>query len=140
MPKLFESFVAEWLKQNAPAEWTVTAQHTAKLKANAELTYRIDLFLKDRKSGRPIAILDTKYKATELPIESDIQQVIAYAVETGVRHAVLVYPNSRSHAVKVQSGNITVRSLPFDISSELDAAGLIFLKELGSMLPSYSAV
>jgi len=51
----------------------VTAQHRAKLTSNAELTFRIDLLVKDKQSGRPIAILDTKYKATELPTEADIQ-------------------------------------------------------------------
>ena len=140
MPNLFELFVAEWLKQNAPPEWTVTSQHTAKLKSNAELTFRIDLFLKDKRSGRPIAILDTKYKATELPTEADIQQVVAYAVETGVRCAVLVYPNSRLRPVNVQVGDIDVRCLSFDIASEINSAGLLFLKELVAILPAYPAI
>lgn len=136
MPSLFELFVAEWLKRHAADQWIVTSQHTAKLKANADLTFRIDLFLKDKRSGVPIAILDTKYKATELPTESDIQQVIAYAVECGVDRAFLVYPSNRARPVKVEVGAIEVVSIAFDIAAKLEAEGQRFIEQLVSLLPN----
>jgi 5-methylcytosine-specific restriction enzyme subunit McrC len=136
MPNLFESFVAEWLKKHATENWVVTAQHTAKLKANADLRFRIDLILKDKRSGRPIAIMDTKYKAAALPTEADIQQVVAYAVETEVNRAFLVYPSSRSLLLKLQVGSIEVTSIAFDISAELSEAGGTFMRQLTSLLPA----
>jgi len=136
MPLLFEAFVAEWLKLHAPQDWLVTVQHEAKLKANAELTFRIDLILADKRSGRAFAVLDTKYKSAELPTESDIQQVVAYAVEIGVKHAFLLFPHSRSRPISVQVGDIDVRSLAFDISRDLNDAGNACLQQLTSALPS----
>lgn len=136
MPRLFETFVAEWLRQNSPSEWIVTAQHEAKLKGTAELTFRIDLLLKEKSTGRAIAVLDTKYKLSETPKEADVQQAIAYAVEMGVKHAFLVYPNALSQPVKAHVGDIEVRSISFDISSDVNVAGAAFLGQLSSSLPS----
>lgn len=130
MPNLFESFVAEWLRANAPTSWDVRTQHIAKLKSNAELTFRIDLLLRDKQTGTAFAVLDTKYKSDEKPTESDIQQVVAYAVETNVRRAFLVYPQSLFHPINVHIGNIEVQSLSFDIGTRLDSAGHTFLEHL----------
>jgi len=125
MPLLFEAFVAEWLKLHAPPDWLFTPQYEAKLKANAELTFRIDLLLKDKSSGSSIAVLDTKYKSAEVPSESDIQQVVAYAVETGVKRAFLLYPRCQAKPINVRVGDIEVGSLSFDLSSELNKAGYL---------------
>ena len=138
MPLLFEAFVAEWLKLHAPQNWLVTVQHEAKLKANAELTFRIDLILADKRSGQAFAVVDTKYKSAELPTESDIQQVVAYAVEIGVKRAFLLYPHSRSSPIHVRVGDIDVRSLAFDISGDLNDAGYPCIQQLSSALPSAS--
>jgi 5-methylcytosine-specific restriction enzyme subunit McrC len=135
MPLLFEAFVAEWLKLHAPENWLVTVQHEAKLKANAELTFRIDLILADKRSGGALAVLDTKYKSAELPTEADIQQVVAYAVEIGVKHAFLLFPHSQSRPISVRVGDIDVRSLVFDISRDLDDAGYACLQQIRSALP-----
>ena len=136
MPQLFEAFVAEWLRLRAPENWLVTVQHEAKLKANAELTFRIDLILADKRSGRAFAVLDTKYKSADVPSEADIQQVVAYAVEIGVKQAFLLYPHSRSSPIHVRVGDIDVRSLAFDISRNLDEAGFECLRQIISILPS----
>jgi 5-methylcytosine-specific restriction enzyme subunit McrC len=134
MPLLFEAFVAEWLKQHAPPDWLFTPQYEAKLKANAELTFRIDLLLKNRSSGTSIAVLDTKYKSAEVPNESDIQQVVAYAVETGVKRAFLLYPRRQSKPINARVGDIEVGSLNFDLSAELNQAGYSCLEQLSSAL------
>src|SRR3569833_111977 len=134
MPRLFEMFVAEWLRKSASAAWAVTAQHEAKLQGSSELVFRIDLVLKQKISGRPFAVLDTKFKLSETPSEAGVQQAVAYAVEMGVRHAFLVYPNALAHPVRARVGDIEVRSLSFDISSEINAAGTAFLERLTSSL------
>jgi hypothetical protein len=69
---IFELFVAEWLRANAPPGMTVRCQHNAALDSNLEMKIHIDIVLCDENSQRPLAILDTKYKAGEQPSEEDI--------------------------------------------------------------------
>ena len=126
MPSLFEEFVANWLQQNVPRQIVVRAQHTAKLQANAELAFRIDIVLRDRRTGKALAVLDTKYKASEYPSEADIQQVAAYALEMGVDHAFLVYPSIGAKKVVLKVGYIQVESIIFDTAKEPNEAGAQF--------------
>src|SRR2546430_16999210 len=42
MPQLFQSFVAEWLRANAPRGMTVRCQYYAHLDANLEMKINID--------------------------------------------------------------------------------------------------
>src|SRR5450759_4435745 len=116
MPKLFEEFVAEWLDEKLPEKLKVDHQFHVQLNANADLSFRIDLVLRDRMSGRALAVIDVKYKIAEQPSESDIQQVVAYAVELGVSRAHLVYPFSLSQPVEVKIGNVKVSTIGIDLS------------------------
>jgi 5-methylcytosine-specific restriction enzyme subunit McrC len=130
MPNLFESFVAKWLNAHLPPELTIKAQHRVALRANAQLTFIMDLVLQDRLSGSPLAVLDTKYKIHEEPSEADIQQVVAYAVELGVEEAYLVYPSALSRPIEAKVGSIRVRSATFDLALDQDVAGGLFLDNL----------
>ena len=42
-------------------------QYTARLNANADLSFRIDLVLRDRMSGQALSVIDTKYKTEVSP-------------------------------------------------------------------------
>jgi 5-methylcytosine-specific restriction enzyme subunit McrC len=136
MPMLFESFVAEWLKQAAPEPWLFKAQHRAKLKSTADLSFRIDLILRDRMTGNALAVFDTKYKLSEAPTESDVQQVVAYAVEMGVDRAFLIYPSAHSQHIKAQIGHIQVDSLICDLALGGHAAGTCLLDDILAAFPS----
>jgi 5-methylcytosine-specific restriction enzyme subunit McrC len=92
MPQLFETFVAEWLRTNSLSGMTVRRQYKAQLDANFEMKIHVDIVLCEEPSQRPIAVLDTKYKASELPSDSDIYQIAFYARELQVDRAMLVYP------------------------------------------------
>ena len=127
MPKLFESFVAEWLKQNLPDELEVEPQFNMKLDSTADLVFRVDLVVRSRESGTPVCLLDTKYKLGETVSEADVQQVVAYAVELGVDRALLVYPSARSRPVQARVGNIKVESVTFDVACDFDIAGQALL-------------
>jgi 5-methylcytosine-specific restriction enzyme subunit McrC len=94
----------------------------------------MDIVLKDKGSGEPIAVLDTKYKRTLDQAEDDIKQMVAYAVEIGVSRAFLVYPSYHAQLLKAKVGNIGVSTITFDISSQLDRAGIAFLKQLTDSL------
>ena len=92
MAQLFEVFVAEFLAQKLPENLKIDIQYHARLAANADLSFKIDLVLRDRISGEPLSVIDTKYKISGQPSESDIQQVVAYAVELGVSRSLFGLP------------------------------------------------
>jgi 5-methylcytosine-specific restriction enzyme subunit McrC len=116
MPKLFEEFVGEWLNENLPEALRVDTQYHVQLNANEDLSFRIDLVLRNRRSGQAVAVIDVKYKLADKPSESDIQQVVAYAVELGVSRAHLVYPFRLSHSVQAKIGNITISTVGIDLN------------------------
>jgi 5-methylcytosine-specific restriction enzyme subunit McrC len=128
MPQLFESFVAEWLRTNAPPGISVRCQHKARLDANFEMNIHIDIVLCDERSQRPIAVLDTKYKATEQPSDADIYQIAFYARELRVDRAMLVYPSMLVSPLRMFHGkDILLESLVFDIGVSPDVAGAALL-------------
>ena len=135
MPTLFESFVAKWLTSHLPHDLEALPQFSAKLRANAPLRFDIDVLIRDRRTKRPMAVLDTKYKVAERLQEADIQQVVAYATRMGVRHAFLVYPSCAGAGVEAMVGpgaealdskSVQVRSLVFDIGFDLEESGSQF--------------
>jgi 5-methylcytosine-specific restriction enzyme subunit McrC len=125
MGRLFESFIAEWLRQNLPEEYHLVSQETVQLDARNELHFNVDLVLNDSSSGVSIAVLDTKYKVEESPSPADLQQVVAYAVAKDCRRAALIYPvmprlkfNSAFGA-----GDIHVRTFEFGLEGDLNERG-----------------
>jgi 5-methylcytosine-specific restriction endonuclease McrBC regulatory subunit McrC len=114
---LFEEFVAKWLDERLPENLKVDPQFHVRLNANADLSFIIDLVLRDRSNGQALAVIDVKYKIAEQPSEGDIQQVVAYAVELGVSKAHLAYPFLPSHPVEVKIGNVMVSTIGIDLSS-----------------------
>ena len=135
MPQLFESFVAEWLRANAPPGMTVRCQHNAQLDANFEMKIHIDIVLCDERSQRPIAVLDTKYKANEQPSEADIYQIAFYARELQVNRAMLVYPSTLARPLHMLHGeDILIESPIFDIGLVPDVAGAEFVDTFNERL------
>lgn len=134
MPSLFETFIARWLTASLPGDITVHTQYRAKLNASAALEVRIDIVLRDTRTGMNIAVLDTKYKDVGEPGMSDIQQVAFYANEMGVRQAFLVYPSTETKPLWVRNGEVTIQTLAFDLGVTLEQAGPAFLRELRQKL------
>jgi 5-methylcytosine-specific restriction enzyme subunit McrC len=135
MPLLFQSFVAEWLRANAPLGLTALPQHKATLRANFKMEIQIDILVRDESTQKPIAVLDTKYKASELPTQDDIHQIAFYAGELQVDHGMFVYPSTvAKHFYMVHANKIAIESLVFDIAQEQDAAGSAFLDLLQAAL------
>lgn len=75
-------------------------------------------------------VMDTKYKADDLPSADDIAQVIAYAESIGCRDAILVYPYGSIKRQDFFVGRIRVRSLAFLIENDIAAAGKGFLANM----------
>ena len=130
MPNLFESFVAEWLKQNVPEYISVIDQHKVNLNPDGSLSFRIDIVLRDNLRNKTLCVLDTKYKINENPNESDIAQITAYAAEQKCDHGFLIYPSSHVKETSAFPGNIKINTIVFDISKNIDESGNNFLKSL----------
>ena len=132
MNRLFELFVAEWLKRHLPPSLRVVAQDTVELRGRqaTDLSFRIDLVISEAETGHVRCVLDTKYKAAPSPKAEDVSQVVAYAVAKGCTEAVLVYPVGLSAPLDARVGGVRVRSVPFLLDGDIDESGVSFLRQL----------
>jgi 5-methylcytosine-specific restriction enzyme subunit McrC len=130
MARLFELFVAEWLKAHLPASLLLTVQEKVDVGDKNALRFDIDLVLTDAETGETYFVLDTKYKAKNKPEQSDISQVVTYAEIKHCQHAVLIYPEPLKEPLDQWFGNIHVQSMTFALDGDLEAAGLAFQNHL----------
>ncbi|MBN1814415.1 MAG: restriction endonuclease [Anaerolineae bacterium] len=130
MARLYELFVAEWLKAHLPQDLLLRIQEKVDIGEGDELSFQIDLVLYDAETGKAHCVLDTKYKAPEHPDPDDVAKVVAYAEMKGCDDALLVYPTPLSHPLDESIGNIRVRSMTFSLDGDLEAAGWSFLDNL----------
>ena len=132
MPRLFEQFVAEWMRVHLPYDYMLKPQYSMSFGDNGEFTIKIDLLLADAKTGAAVCVLDTKYKIPDQPSMDDIEQVVAYAVANNCTEAVLVYPQPLKQRLDMRWGgsDVRVRSLVFDLRGDREMAGKAFLSSL----------
>ncbi|MEG5063969.1 restriction endonuclease [Microcoleus sp. B3-A4] len=128
MAKLYEQFVAEWLKANTPKGFFVKPQHLVIHDQN--YFDRIDLLLCDIETNEILYVLDTKYKAPDKVDNTDRNQVVTYATLLNCKNAILIYPQTLKAPIDQQIGAIRVRSLTFSLDSDLNEAGKTFLTSL----------
>lgn len=112
MPRLFERFAARWLAAEL-APWRVEAQHRFSL--DADLSYSIDVVVRDPITRRAVAVLDTKYKDHNRPAPADVQQVVFYATVLGCADAWLWYPRAVPHRT-VTAGGVRVHTCGLDLA------------------------
>ncbi|HEY9726382.1 MAG TPA: restriction endonuclease [Chroococcales cyanobacterium] len=128
MDRLYELFIAEWLKAHLPQNFLLKFQEQVNI--GKSVHFKTDLVLYDVSSGTASYILDTKYKIPTQPAADDIAQVVAYAVSKHCHEAVLVYPEAFKHSLDEWIGGIRVRSLTFSLKGDLEQAGQTFLQDL----------
>jgi 5-methylcytosine-specific restriction enzyme subunit McrC len=128
MDRLYELFVAEWLKAHLPQHLLLKFQEQVNI--SKTVYFKTDLVLYDISTGTARYILDTKYKTPTQPAADDIAQVVAYAVSKDCHEAILVYPADLTHPLDKWLGDIRVRSLTFSLEDDLDRAGQAFLQDL----------
>lgn len=133
MAQLYERCVANWLQANLPALYLIKAQESTLLGPQDELRFQIDLTLYDE-NGRPLAVLDTKYKTPDKPSQADISQVITYAKAKGCHHAFLIYPQTLSQPLNLTVGDVHLHTLAFSLDQPLAEAGSQFLQQLWAQL------
>jgi len=130
MARLYELFVAEWLKVYLPEGFSLNVQEKVIIGEGDVLTFTIDLVLCDAATGNALCVLDTKYKAKDKPSAGDVAQVVAYAEMKACRRAVLIYPIPLSMPLDEQIGSIRVQSLTFSLEDDLEESGQAFLQRL----------
>lgn len=130
MARLYELFVAEWLKQNLPVNLELRAQEKVAIAEDQQLHFTIDLVLRDATTGKTLCVLDTKYKKASTPATDDIAQMVAYAEAQGCSEAVLIYPDHLAKPLDTHIGHVRVRSLTFGLMGNLEEQGIKWLEAL----------
>lgn len=135
MARLYERFVAEWLKAHRETALLsqgldIKSQERLYFCGGQDIYFDIDLVLKDVTTGVAKYVLDTKYKASSAPKSSDIAQVVAYAEAKQCQEAILVYPTSLVEPLDIRLGCIRIRSLTYSLSGDLEQEGYKFLQNL----------
>jgi 5-methylcytosine-specific restriction enzyme subunit McrC len=130
MADLFERFVAGWMADHMAEEWRLDAQERYRFGRHSEVTFAIDLVIRQRATGAVRWVLDTKYKTLSRPTSDEIAQVLAYAEAAGAPEAVLIYPVRMAHPLDVRIGRVRVRSLTFALNGDLAQSGASLLEAL----------
>ncbi len=131
MPKLFETFVARWLRRRLPAAFRIDAQRS--IAFGPDVNFVPDVVVRRRSDGTAVLVVDTKYKISATPAEADVAQVVAYATGLQCTQAVLLYPMVDHRPVEGQVGSVRVRTLAFPLDADLDVSGVALLEK---MLPA----
>lgn len=123
MNKLFESYVSELVRENAPSGVTVETQGTIYLDTARRVRLVPDIVI--RRDGRVAAVADCKYKlaAPDEFKNHDVYQVLTYCVATGAQVGMLIYPvfgQSSIDALSVATQPIGVLRAPFDLEASTD--------------------
>lgn len=124
MPFLFQEYVVAVLRQHAPDGLTISRQYAVEPTGDFKVRFSIDAVVRNDRTGEVLAVVDAKYKADPSPSASDVQQVIAYAAQTGASHAFLVYPHSimEGQIAVGLSGRLQVSSLGHPLDGNLTKA------------------
>lgn len=130
MAQLYEMFVAEWLRAHAPHNWRIESQVRLPFGIEHQRHFRPDIVVRDVESDRVLFVLDTKYKVTEQPSDSDIMQMITYAHLMNCQTAVLLYPELPYRAETYHMRGINVHSMCFALDGDLEISGIRFLESL----------
>lgn len=132
MARLYELFVARWLKRDLPKGYRLVAQKRVSLNEQDQFGINIDLVIYEHGSDTPVCVLDTKYKAPNAPSPSDLQQMVAYAAAKRAPRAVLIYPIAlpRQFNARYGASDIVVETLTFGLDRDLNVEGTDFLSGL----------
>ena len=130
MNRLFEQFVTIWLQTHLPPHLELKDQEQFRIGADGELTFRVDMVVREVATGRARLVLDAKYKLPGPPSTDDVHQAVAYAEATGCGTAVLVLPGATTNTFIGHIGRIQVRTLAFDLSRPIEEAGRDFMEQV----------
>ena len=90
----------------------------------------IDLVISDKETGKPLCVLDTKYKTPDFPSQDDIAQINLYSGLKNCIEGILVYPELLKYPMDSTVKGVRIRSATFSLDGDLEAAGQRFLKQI----------
>ncbi len=134
MARLFEQFVAEWLKGNLSPSFKLEAQRRVPFGQGDVLSFQMDIVLRDARTGKAVCVVDTKYKAPDSPDPGDVFQIVTYALALGAPCAILLYPQPVPRPISGPIRDIHLDTLAFPLDRNLEVCGREMLKQLGNRL------
>jgi 5-methylcytosine-specific restriction enzyme subunit McrC len=132
MERLYEVFVAEWLRLHLPNSLRLETQYAESVGPGSPLSLKMDIVIVDAVTGAVRHVLDTKYKTPDHPSGEDFSQVHTYASLKGCHEAVLVYPTELARPLDETPSGIRVRSLSFVLDGDIEERGRSLLSGLMS--------
>lgn len=131
MAKLYESYVARYLRKKLDARYHLNAQEKYKISASGALEIIIDLELIDHETNKTVAVLDTKYKAPDKPSSDDLHQIVAYAVARRCKRGILIYPTMPTTPMtgRYGAGDIEVETAVVSPDGDIKGAVLDYLRD-----------
>jgi 5-methylcytosine-specific restriction enzyme subunit McrC len=112
MSRLFERFVSGVLRAHVGTGRSINVQERLQPAGDA-VTFVLDILVRDG-NGRPIRVIDTKYKDATAPAPEDVAQVVAYATAVGAPEAVLVYPCKIHWTAQLPTVRVRALGVPLD--------------------------
>jgi 5-methylcytosine-specific restriction enzyme subunit McrC len=137
MALLFQEYVVACLRAHAPPELVVSRQFAIEPEGDFKVRFSIDAVIRDRASGNVLAVVDAKYKRDNKPAASDVEQVIAYATQTGSGRAFLIYPfalPTEGRIVVGRAGQLHVSTTGFPLDMDLASTAKDFAQRVFSRL------
>lgn len=134
MARLFELFVARWLEGRLNEIYQLKKQENLMIGEKGAIRMVMDMVICQRDTGRPLCVLDTKYKAHNKVLNEDYYQVLAYSDAMGCENAILIYPKELEYPFDEKPGKVRVRTAIFALGTDLETAGSVFLKDIYSVL------
>lgn len=129
MDRLFEMFVASWLKKNLPEKYDLREQDGLRIAPDMKPS-RIDIVIYDIEESKAYCVLDTKYK--DKFNRQDLYQISFYAFSKSCDKAVLVYPakpeNHPGNLFPIQ--DVKFKISVFSLDSDLEEAGKQFISDV----------
>lgn len=132
MGRLFELFVAEWLRCHLPEGFRLVTQERVAADVAGAFPITLDMVIYQAGSDTPVLVVDTKYKIGDRPSPEDLQQIVAYSVARGCANAVLIYPTKLRHPFNGRYGRspVAIRTVAFTIEGDVEQGGREMLVEL----------
>ena len=130
MSRLYELFVAEWLRAHTPKELGVKAQDRVSYGSIDKLNFNIDLVLYAKSTGAPFCVIDTKYKLDEKMAKQDVHQIIAYMEVKKCNIGILLYPSNQNAIKPYPINSKVVYQIKMDMENDIEMAGSFFLESI----------
>jgi 5-methylcytosine-specific restriction enzyme subunit McrC len=142
LSRVFEQAVANYLRQHLTYPYEVIPQCPYRVSSAPDISFQIDIVIRDQVTGQTLAVLDTKYKDEENPSRHDVFQIVSYATSQDCQEGALIYPIPIM-PIEASVGPVRLRNLYCDMFLPMERAGRELIESLEDLLertlPGYSA-